>query len=115
MWEIIPKIGTPIALAAFALGVVAVICRLFIDRNLRLIKEVPEKDRAIFIQQFSENAGIELPADLAPAQKLKFLKERLHERATRFKISAIVAVTLAGIIAAVVVVAILNPGSRQSP
>src|SRR3954470_20116642 len=102
MWEIIPKIGKPIALVAFALAVAFQLVRAYLNRRATLIKLAPARERAELIDR---TFGIRAQG-LKKDQQYELVLRALEQRPSQFRISAIVLVVIALIVASVIVVTV---------
>lgn len=60
MWEIIPRIGTGVSLAAFIVAVILTGYAVRWRNRLREIKEIPEAERARFLAAQAEFFNIDL-------------------------------------------------------
>jgi hypothetical protein len=114
MFDIIPQIGTPIALIAFVVAVVAGVIKKRIDHQKQIIDAARPEERVRQTEIVLNELGIRYD-DLTPEQKFILAHKTLDERAARFR--AIVWLSLAlSIVAAttlIIVAGIQRPIASQ--
>lgn len=93
IWEIIPKIGTPIALIAFVAALVFYYLRSQLKHKLDLIKSAPATERADLIEGTLGDFSIDAD-ELTRQQKYELLKQKLEHRAHRFRLALNVSLVL---------------------
>jgi hypothetical protein len=113
MWELIPKIGTPIAVSAFLLGILLAGLRLYTTSRVERLKLIPPKDR--LAAEHPKHGEYGLSMEGLEGQQGDLLLTALQHRAARFRMGAIVLVILAFIVAAVVVVSMWVDRGRVMP
>ena len=86
IWDIIPKIGTPIALIAFVLALVFYYLRSQLKNKLDLIKSAPTTERADLIERTLGDFNIDADT-LTREQKYDLLKRKLDSRSQRFRLA----------------------------
>src|SRR5438874_13587605 len=120
MWNSIPRIATPIALAAFALGVALTALRAYLKRRADLIKLAPPNDRARLIDEAVSDYGIRAE-NLTREQRYQLVLKAIEDRASRFRTSAVVLIAIALLFTVIILVAIsartkpATSGSTQLP
>lgn len=94
MWNAISYVSSAVTLLAFIAAVIAAVLRTKILQKERLIKNVPEKDRAQLVERTLEFFSIDT-ASLTRGQRYDLALRQINARAARFRTTAIVTVIIA--------------------
>jgi hypothetical protein len=113
MWDIIAKIGTPFSLAAFALAIAALVARHYLGRRRAEIEAAPEEKRLAMVSKLEDAFDIPV-ATLSDSQKFALAKTILARRAERFKLLALVSVTMALLLTVVSLFAIAQQSTQRN-
>ncbi len=109
MFEAIQYVGTPIALVAFIVAVVAYAYRGRLEERRKLIESAPEQERARVLEATLRDFTT-VPTDtLTREQRYQLALELIEERRAKFRSMTLVSVIVAMLLAAVVVVFTLVP------
>jgi len=112
MWKAITYVTSGITLAAFLAAVVTLMYRRWLLQKERLIKSVPESERAALVQKTIEFFDIDT-SGLSRAEKYNLALRQIEERARRFKTIATVVVIIALLGTAIAVFAMMR-GTAQA-
>ena len=106
-FEVIKYIGTPIALSAFLMAIIAKSYHNKLNFKIQLLKEIPETDRAAILDKELETYRISSENDnLTRNQKYELMQSVLLHRAKRFKIVAIATIILAVIVFGTILISV---------
>ncbi len=101
-FEAIPSVGTPLALAAFVVAVVAGVYRAKLAERRKLIETAPEDKRADLLESAIRDFSTVPVENLTKEQRYQLAVRLIQERASRFRITAVVSVVVAVILATVI-------------
>lgn len=95
MWEAIKYVGSGFTLIAFLFAVGSIMYRQYIMREEKLIRTVPEGQRAALVKDALEFFGVDT-AQLTQSQQYDIALEQIRSRGKRFQtgVTVIVAVTI---------------------
>jgi len=114
MWEIIPRIGTPLALAAFVVAVAGWIFYTRIKERSRMIMAASPEDRAKLVE--ATLATYRLSHDnLTREQKFELLQGEMRIRSTRALYTLVLSIVVAVLLSIVIVVYLLRDGENPTP
>jgi hypothetical protein len=118
MWQLVQHVKEPLIAVAFLAAIIAaVVLRVFGARakhHLEMIKSAPEQDRAGLIEATLETYHLKRD-NLTKEQKFKLIRTVLQRKSERFKIGAVVLVTLTVLFGAVIVaLAVIGANDRSS-
>jgi hypothetical protein len=105
MWDAITYVTSGVTLAAFLAAVAAWVYRNKLLEQERLIRAAPETERAGLVARTLEFFDVD-PAKLTRDQQFQLALTQIHQRASRFRITAIVVMMIALLAAGVAVAAI---------
>jgi len=104
-FEAIPYVGTPLALAAFVVAVVAAAYRVRLAERRKLIETAPAERRAeLLVATIRDFSPVPLE-NLTKDQRFQLALKLIDERKARFRVTTIVAVVVAVALAVTVLVA----------
>lgn len=106
-WKAIAYVGSGLTLAAFIVAVAAWVYRTKVLERERTIRLAPDNERTQLIERTLEFFDINT-SGLSRQQKYDLALHQIHERARRFRITAVVVVVVACLAAGVSVFAILR-------
>jgi hypothetical protein len=113
LFEAIQYVGTPIALVAFIVAVVAYAYRGRLEARRKLIEAAPEQERARLLEATLRDFST-VPTDtLTREQRYDLAVRLIAERTAKFKMMTMVSVVIAGMLAAVVVIFTLFPAEAE--
>jgi hypothetical protein len=113
MWRAITYVSSGITLAAFIFAVAAWIYRAKILEREHLIRQAPAANRAALIERTLEFFSIDT-SELNRQQKYDLALQQIHQRAARFRVTAIVVIIIACLAAGVSVFALWRAPSARS-
>ena len=113
-WEAIAYVGSGLTLAAFIVAVAAWVYRTKILERERTLRLAPDNERAQLIERTLEFFDVDT-GGLTREQKYNLAVHQIRERAGRFRITAVVVVTIACLAAGVSAFAILRVPKDNSP
>lgn len=109
MFEAIQYVGTPIALVAFIVAVVAYAYRARLDSRRKLIETAPESERGRVLEAALRDFTT-VPTDtLTREQRYNLAVQLIEERRAKFRSLTLVSVIVAALLASVVIVFTLFP------
>jgi hypothetical protein len=109
-FDAISSVGTPLALAAFVVAVVAWVYRARLAERRKLIETAPEDKRAELLESAIRDFSTVPVENLTKDQRYQLAVRLIQERASRFRIAAAVSVVVALLLAAVI---LLNPSAGE--
>lgn len=101
-FEAIGSVGTPLALAAFVVAVAAWVYRGRLAERRRLIESAPEDKRADLLIATIRDFSTVPVENLTKEQRYQLAVQLIQERASRFRIAAVVSVIVAVLLAVVI-------------
>ncbi len=107
-FEAIQYVGTPLALVAFVVAVVAYVIRARLAERRKLLETAPEDRRAELLAAAMRDFSPVSTENLTREQRYQLALRLIQERATRFWITAGVATFVAVVLA--IIVLVLGPG-----
>jgi hypothetical protein len=114
LFETIQYVGTPIALVAFIIAVVAYTYRGRLEERRKLIEAAPEQERGRLLEATLRDFTT-VPTDTLSREQRHDLAVRLiDERAAKFKLMTLVSIIVAFLLAAVVIVFTLVPDEAEA-
>lgn len=118
MWAAIKYVGSVFTLLAFLFALVAWLYKARLLRRERLIKSVPDAERAELVERTLVLFKVDT-SRLNPDQQYRLALKQVREQAKKFRITAIVIVIIAVIAAVLTIVAMLKvsttPTSPSTP
>jgi hypothetical protein len=114
MWDVVTKITSGLALAAFFAALAAVVYRVTILRQIWEIREAPEEDRAKLIEGTREFTSINT-AGLSRQQKYELTLKLIEQKARRFKTFAVIIVIIAVLTTIISLFAIAQDRAQPVP
>ena len=109
MFEAIQYVGTPIALVAFIVAVVAYAYRGRLEERRKTIESAPEQDRARVAEATLRDFAMVPTENLTREQRYNLALQLIEERRAKFRSMTIVSVIVAALLTAVVVLFTLVP------
>ncbi|HOX24847.1 MAG TPA: hypothetical protein PLL30_03665 [Candidatus Krumholzibacteria bacterium] len=104
-FEAIPYVGTPLALIAFVVAVAASVYRARLAERRKLIETAPAEQRGeLMVAAIRDFSTVPLE-NLTKEQRFQLALRLIEERQARFRVTTIVAVTVAAALAVAVLVA----------
>jgi hypothetical protein len=113
MWTAISYVSSALTLIAFVWAVSAWLYRFRLLRTERLIRTVPETERAALVERTLVLFSID-STKLTRDQQYKLALRQIHEQAANYRVTAIVVVIIACLAAAVTLIALFRTQSTNT-
>lgn len=113
MWNVVPLIGTGVALVAFLAAAAAYIYVRALFKKERQIKLAPANERAKLIESALEFFRVDA-ASLSQKQRSDLAMRQIHERAVRYRTRAVVTVVIAVLLTVISLAALLRGNKTEA-
>ncbi len=101
-FEAVGSVGTPLALAAFVVAAVAWVYRARLAERRKMIESAPEDKRADLLEAAIRDFSTVPVENLTKEQRYQLALTLIQERSSRFRITALVSVVVAVLLATVI-------------
>ena len=112
IWGALPYVGTGLSLVAFVVAAGLLAYRARLKHRAEIIKSAPEKERLEAIAVTAEFFRVDV-SGLSRMQQQDIVLAQIHARARRDLLLAVATLIVAGLLAMVATVAILNIGLNE--